>query len=92
VLAAETGRLRWLLVGAVVLGLGFNIKMLEAFLVLPAFYLLHLLAAPVSLRHRLIQLGIATLVLLAVSMSWAIAVDLTPAKQRPYVGGATTTP
>src|SRR3954454_14248618 len=39
--AVETGRLRWLLVGAVMVGVGFNIKMLEAFLVLPAFYLLY---------------------------------------------------
>src|SRR5215210_573507 len=34
VLAAETGRLRLLLLGAVLVGLGFNIKMMEAFLVL----------------------------------------------------------
>jgi 4-amino-4-deoxy-L-arabinose transferase-like glycosyltransferase len=41
ILAAETGRLRWLVVGGLVMGLlGFNIKMLEAFVVLPAFYVL----------------------------------------------------
>src|SRR3954451_1996811 len=40
ILAAETGRLRWLLVGALVVGVGFNVKMLEAFVVLPAFYLM----------------------------------------------------
>ena len=44
--AAETGRLRWLLLCAVFVGLGFNIKMLEAYLVVPAFGLLYLLAAP----------------------------------------------
>jgi 4-amino-4-deoxy-L-arabinose transferase-like glycosyltransferase len=88
VLAVETGRLRWLLVGAFVLGLGFNIKMGQAFLVLPAFYLLYLVAAPVGLRHRMIHLGLATLVLLTVSLSWAVAVDLTPANQRPYVGSS----
>jgi 4-amino-4-deoxy-L-arabinose transferase-like glycosyltransferase len=88
VLAVETGRLRWLLVGALVLGLGFNIKMGQAFLVLPAFYLLYLVAAPVDLRHRMIHLGLATLVLLTVSLSWAVAVDLTPANQRPYVGSS----
>src|SRR4051812_5256105 len=46
--ATESGRLRWLLLGAVMMGLGFNIKMLEAFLVLPAFYLLYLVAAPAT--------------------------------------------
>ncbi|MCA1731202.1 MAG: glycosyltransferase family 39 protein [Actinobacteria bacterium] len=84
--AAESGRLRWLLMGAVVVGLGFNIKMLEAFLVLPAFYLLYLVAAPVTWRRRIVHLSLATLVLVAVSLSWAVVVDLTPADQRPYVG------
>ena len=42
--AAETGRLRWLLLCAVLVGLGFNVKMLQAFLVLPAFYMLYLVA------------------------------------------------
>ena len=86
--AAQSGSLGWLVVGAMVIGLGFNIKMLEAFLVLPAFYLLYLLGAPVRLKWRLTQLGIATMVLLAVSFSWAVVVDLTPADQRPYVGSS----
>jgi 4-amino-4-deoxy-L-arabinose transferase-like glycosyltransferase len=86
--AVETGRLRWLLVGAVMVGLGFNIKMMEAFLVLPAFYLLYLLAAPVSWWRRFMHLGLATVVLLVVSLSWAVVVDLTPADQRPYVGSS----
>src|SRR5919202_3382502 len=83
--AAETGRLRWLLVGVVVVGLGFNVKMLEAYLVLPAFYLLYLVTAPLGWWRRLVHLGVATIVLLVVSLSWAVAVDLTPADQRPYV-------
>jgi 4-amino-4-deoxy-L-arabinose transferase-like glycosyltransferase len=86
VLATETGRLPWLLLGAVLVGLGFNIKMLEAFLVLPAFYLLYLTGAPGCWPRRIIHLGLATAVLLAVSLSWAMAVDLTPPDQRPYVG------
>jgi 4-amino-4-deoxy-L-arabinose transferase-like glycosyltransferase len=36
--AASTGRLRWLWVGILLIGLRFNIKMLEAFLPLPALY------------------------------------------------------
>jgi 4-amino-4-deoxy-L-arabinose transferase-like glycosyltransferase len=85
VLAAETGRLPWLLLGAVLVGIGFNIKMLEAFLVLPACYLLYLVASPVNWPKRIVHLGLATGVLLAVSLSWAAAVDLTPPDQRPYV-------
>lgn len=86
--AAETGKWRWLLLCAVSVGLGFNIKMLEAYLVVPAFGLLYLLAAPRKLWIRIIQLTVAILVMLAVSLSWAIAVDLTPASQRPYVGSS----
>jgi 4-amino-4-deoxy-L-arabinose transferase-like glycosyltransferase len=86
--AVESGRLRWLLLGAVLVGLGFNIKMLQAYLVVPAFGLLYLLAAPVGLRKRLGGLALAGVVLLAVSLSWAAVVDLTPASARPYVGSS----
>ncbi len=84
--AAETGRLRWLLLAAALVGLGFNIKMLEAYLVVPAFGLLYLLAAPKRIWVRVAHLALATVVLLIISFSWAVAVDLTPASQRPYVG------
>jgi 4-amino-4-deoxy-L-arabinose transferase-like glycosyltransferase len=83
--AAETGKLRWLLLSAVIVGIGFNIKMLEAYLVVPAYGLLYLLAAPRSIWRRIGHLALAGLVLLVVSFSWITAVDLTPASQRPYV-------
>jgi 4-amino-4-deoxy-L-arabinose transferase-like glycosyltransferase len=86
--AAETGRLRWLLLCAALVGLGFNIKMLEAYLVVPAFALVYLLGAPRRWLTRLGQLALAGVALLVVSFSWAEAVDLTPASQRPYVGSS----
>lgn len=88
--AAETGRLRWLLLGAALVGLGFNIKMLEAYLVVPALALLYAVAAPASRRVRLLHLALAGAVLLVISLSWATAVDLTPANQRPFVGSSAT--
>jgi 4-amino-4-deoxy-L-arabinose transferase-like glycosyltransferase len=88
ILAVETGRLRWLVVGGLVVGVGFNIKMLEAFVVLPAFYLLYLVAAPVGWRGRMIHLGLATVVIVAACLPWVVTVDLTPAEQRPYVGSS----
>src|SRR2546422_3325338 len=84
--AAETGRLRWLLLTAFIVGIGFNIKTLEAYLVVPAYGLLYLLAAPHRLRKRIGHLALAGVLLLAVSLSWVGAVDLTPASQRPSVG------
>src|SRR5215467_14307319 len=83
--AAETGKVRWLLLSAVIVGIGFNIKMLEAYRVVPAYGVLYLLAAPRSIWKRLGHLALAGLVLLVVSFSWVLAVDLTPASQRPYV-------
>src|SRR6266496_1418908 len=86
--AAESGKLRWLLLCAVFAGLGFNIKMLEAYLVVPAYGLLYLLAAPRRLRVRIAHLALAALLLLTISLSWAVVVDLTPAASRPYVGSS----
>src|SRR5205814_10489240 len=74
------------LLSAVIVGVGFNIKMLEAYLVVPAFGLLYLLAAPRSIWKRIGHLAIAGALLLVISLSWVVAVDLIPASQRPYVG------
>lgn len=86
--ALETGRLRWLLVCAVLVGVGFNTKMLEAYIVVPAFGLTYFLAVSFPWRKRLLHLALALLVMLVISFSWAVAVDLTPASQRPYVGSS----
>src|SRR5579883_1893501 len=83
--AVETGRLRWLLLGAVLVGLGFNIKMLEAYLVVPALGLVYLVGARAGWWRRLGHLALAAVVMLSVSLSWAVAVDLIPASARPYV-------
>ncbi|HET8911662.1 MAG TPA: glycosyltransferase family 39 protein, partial [Ktedonobacteraceae bacterium] len=50
--AAESGRLRWLALSAVFVGLGFNIKMAEAYLLLPALILTYLLCAPRPILTR----------------------------------------
>ncbi len=86
--ATETSRLRYLFLGAVLVGLAFNIKMLAAYLPLPAFFGMYLLGAHKPFWHKIGQLTLAGLVLLAVSFSWAVAVDLTPEEQRPYVGSS----
>ena len=88
--ATETGSWRWLLAAFALVGVGFNVKMLEAYLVLPAFVVAYLVAAPRPLRLRAVHLAAAGLVLVAVSFWWAGIVQLTPAGMRPYVGGSTT--
>jgi 4-amino-4-deoxy-L-arabinose transferase-like glycosyltransferase len=86
VLALERGSPGLLFASMALVGVGFNTKMLAAFVVLPVFYLLYLVGSPRSLARRLGSLTLGTLVLLAVSLSWPLAVDLTPLGQRPYVG------
>lgn len=88
--AAATGELRWLILGAVLIGVGFNVKMLEAYLVVPALGLVYLLAAPVNWRNRIVHLVIAGVIMAVISLSWSVVVDLTPASQRPYVGSSQT--
>ncbi|MBI3163734.1 MAG: glycosyltransferase family 39 protein, partial [Chloroflexi bacterium] len=78
--ATESGKARWLLLGAFIVGLGFNIKMLQAFLPLPAFYALYFFGSKEGWFKKILNLGIATILLIAVSLSWAVAVDLVPAE------------
>ncbi|GCE19088.1 glycosyltransferase family 39 protein [Dictyobacter kobayashii] len=89
-LAVDTGKLRWLLLCGLLVGLGFNVKTLEAYLVVPAFGLFYLLSSNHTWGKRIIHLALALFVLLIVSFSWVVAVDLTPASQRPYVGSSQT--
>ncbi|MEW6531016.1 MAG: glycosyltransferase family 39 protein [Thermodesulfobacteriota bacterium] len=84
--AAEEGRRRLLLFSMALIGIGFNVKMLAAFVILPAFVLVYFLAAPVSLRRRFVDLAISGVVLAAVSLAWVLAYDLTPPERRPFVG------
>jgi 4-amino-4-deoxy-L-arabinose transferase-like glycosyltransferase len=86
--ATEKASPRWLALAGAAIGFGFLTKMMQAFLVLPAFGLAYLLAAPTSLGKRLLHLGSAV-VALVVSAGWFIAlVDLWPASSRPYIGGS----
>jgi len=86
--ATETGKSHWLFLGAFLVGLGFNIKMLQAFLPLPAFYALYLLGAKTGWWKKILSIGVSAVILLVVSLSWAVIVDLTPADQRPYIGSS----
>lgn len=86
--AAETGRSRYIWWGAALVGLGFNIKMMQAFLPLPAFYAVYWLGAPDSMGRKIGRLTLASLLIAVLSLAWPLAVDLTPADQRPYVGSS----
>jgi 4-amino-4-deoxy-L-arabinose transferase-like glycosyltransferase len=88
--AVMEARLRSLIWAGVWVGVGFQTKMLEAWMVLPAFAIAYLLAAPTGLGRRLWQLGVSGVVMLAVSLSWIALYTFTPAGDRPWVDGSTS--
>ncbi|MGO9322060.1 MAG: ArnT family glycosyltransferase [Solirubrobacteraceae bacterium] len=87
--AVQSGRMRELLLCALLVGLAFNTKMLEAYLVLPAFALAFLVTGRRSVRRRLGELAVAASLMLLVSVAWFGSMMLVPASGRPYVGDST---
>jgi 4-amino-4-deoxy-L-arabinose transferase-like glycosyltransferase len=87
--AVLEARLRSLVMAGVWVGLGFQAKMLQAWMVLPALAIAYLVAAPTGLRRRLWQLCVAGVVMLAMSLSWIALYTFTPASDRPYIDGST---
>ncbi|MER5513489.1 glycosyltransferase family 39 protein [Streptomyces sp. NPDC002763] len=87
--AVRTGRLLPLVWSAVAIGFAFNTKMMQAYVVLPAFFLVYLWAANVSLGRRVRNLAVGTVALIVSSAWWMVIVDLIPASDRPYIGGST---
>jgi len=88
--AVEHGGTGWLVLAATCVGFGFLTKQLQALLVVPAFALVYLVAAPVPLLRRLGQLVLAGVALVVSAGWWVAIVELTPAADRPYVGGSQT--
>jgi len=88
--AIRKGKLIWLLAAFFVVGVGFNTKMLQAYMILPAFLLFYLIAANATMKKKIISLVSALAVLAAVSLSWPLIVDNIPASKRPYIGSSQT--
>jgi 4-amino-4-deoxy-L-arabinose transferase-like glycosyltransferase len=87
--AARERSLFWLLVSVVLVGIGFNIKMIQAFIVVPAILAVYVMGTTGGAwKKRALHAAMAVAVLLAVSLSWAVTVDLIPADQRPFIGGS----
>ncbi|WP_187444731.1 ArnT family glycosyltransferase [Bacillus swezeyi] len=88
--AVKQGKLIWLLAAFGLVGLGFNMKMLQAFMVLPAFLLFYLIAAKAKWKKKIISAVLSLIVLTGIALSWAFVVDYTSADSRPYVGSSQT--
>jgi 4-amino-4-deoxy-L-arabinose transferase-like glycosyltransferase len=86
--ALERAGTRWLVAAGTMIGFAFLAKMMQAFLVLPAFTLVYLVAAPTGLRRRVVQM-VAGGVAIVVSAGWWVAiVALWPASSRPMIDGS----
>ncbi|MEU0885430.1 glycosyltransferase family 39 protein [Lentzea sp. NPDC005914] len=86
--AVEKASPFWLALAGAAIGFGFLTKMLQAFLVLPAFGLVYLLTAPTSIGRRVLHLAGALGAMVVAGGWWIVAVELTP--DRPYIGGSQT--
>jgi 4-amino-4-deoxy-L-arabinose transferase-like glycosyltransferase len=84
----ERAQTKWLVLAGALVGFGFITKMMQAFLIVPVLAVVYLLAAPTGWWRRVWQvclLGVSTIV---AAGWWVAAVALTPAADRPYVGGS----
>ncbi len=88
VAALQTGRWRSVAMAGLWVGLAFQAKMVEAWLVLPALAMVLLIASAGALRTRLLRVLAMVVISGAVSFSWMLFVTLNPASQRPYVDGS----
>lgn len=86
----KTRKIAWSLASFAMIGVGFNMKMLQAYMVLPAFFLFYLIAFKSEWKKKLAVLAASTVILVGVSLSWAIIVDSIPASNRPYIDSSKT--
>ncbi len=84
--ALDSGRLRFSLAAAAIMGLAFNVKLAEMLIALPALALLWLWAAAPGARVRAALATGATL--LVVGLSWTAIAALTPLRSRPFPIGS----
>ncbi len=88
--ATEELSFKKLLFAFFLIGVGFNIKSLEAFMILPAFYLTYFFTQQGQFKKKAVHLLAATGILIVSSLPWFIAVDSISPEDRPYVGSSAT--
>ena len=84
----ERAQTKWLVLAGALVGFGFITKMMQAFLILPVMAVVYLLAAPTGWWRRVWQVVLMGVSVLVAAGWWVAAVALTPAADRPYVGGS----
>jgi 4-amino-4-deoxy-L-arabinose transferase-like glycosyltransferase len=87
--ALQSRRTRDVLLCGVFVGLAFNVKMLQAYLIVPGLALTLLIAGQGTIRRRLAQLLAGGAAMFSVSFVWYGTMMLIPAADRPWVGDTT---
>ncbi len=89
-LATEKSSMKHLIFAGIFIGLGFNVKMLQAFVIVPAIYLTFLVFAKQKFIKKILICALSVVIMLTVSLSWVLAVDAVPEENRPYIGSSDT--
>ncbi|MDS2712282.1 glycosyltransferase family 39 protein, partial [Streptococcus pneumoniae] len=88
--AIEDNGWTWYLLAGTALGLGFMAKQIQAFLPIPALVLAVLLFGAGTIASRILRLLVSLVALIISGGWWMTIVELTPAANRPYIGGSAT--
>jgi 4-amino-4-deoxy-L-arabinose transferase-like glycosyltransferase len=86
--AMEKAETKWMIFTGVLIGFGFLTKMLQAFLVVPGFAMVYLIAAPTTFWRRLRQTLYGGIAMVVAGGWWVAIVTLWPKNSRPYIGGS----
>lgn len=78
----------WLACAGAAVGVGFLAKMMQAFLVLPAFGIAYLACGGGGWRHRISGLATGSGAVIVSAGWYLLLVELWPAGSRPYIGGS----
>ena len=85
--SATEGGGGWLIVCGALLGLAFLTKLLQAWLVVPAFVAVALVAGAGSLGRRAVRTLVGGMAMVVAAGWWVLATVLTPPGVRPWIGG-----
>ena len=86
---SDEHRTRWLMLSGVFIGLGFTTKMLQAWVVLPAFTLAYLVGVRIPWPRKLLDLLAAGIAVLVSSLWWVVLVSSWPGA-KPFIGSSGT--
>ncbi len=87
--ALEEARTKWMVLTGLTMGFAFLAKGLQPFTLVPVLAVVYLVCAPTGLFRRIWQTVLAGVSLIVGCGWWLAIVALTPAADRPYIGGST---